>query len=202
MQVKHFTTADIKEASRLTFLTWKEEMQLPNVKLQKLLYEAMVRYYFRNQNLSFKLQDDKGMQGFLLAAKVSDAITDYDWLERALEKFTSSEKELVYKYLRYLDYNGKQIYELAQKDDILLCLFLSRKSGGGSRLLANLENTVQTMADVNLYLWADITCDYKYYLHHGYQVIKNFTNRELLTELGEQKTWIYKKKCKIFPNNF
>ena len=70
--IERFTAADINEATRLTRLTWGEEMALANENLKNVLYEAMVRYYFRSSEFSYKMADGDGaMQGFLLAAPLT-----------------------------------------------------------------------------------------------------------------------------------
>lgn len=67
MQLEHFTLADIAEASFLSLLTWGDEMEISNSKLQAFIYEAMVRYYFRSSKLSFKITENGKMQGFFIS---------------------------------------------------------------------------------------------------------------------------------------
>ena len=45
----------------------------------------------------------------------------------------------MYNYLRYLSYNGQRVRALSKPEDLLLYLFLSRRSGVGSRLLKKVE---------------------------------------------------------------
>lgn len=194
MQLENFTIADIPQATELTFLTWGEEMELSNIKLKKLIYEAMVRYYFRNTELSFKLVDEQGMQGFLLAAKLSDKPHYEDWLEKSFRQFSDTEKSIVEGYLKYLHYNGEKVRQTAlDANDVLLCLFLSLKRGGGKLLLENIEQKASLQNIPQLHLWADATCDYEYYIRHGYLATNTFVNN-ILPNLGSQKTWIYSKK--------
>lgn len=54
--IERFTAADITEATLLTQLTWGEEMALANEHLKNVLYEAMVRYYFRSSEFSYKIR--------------------------------------------------------------------------------------------------------------------------------------------------
>ena len=164
--LSNFTTQDIACASHLTKLTWGDEMALTNDSLKNVLYEAMVRYYYRSEVFSLKMTDDDGMQGFLLAAP-----------------------------LRYLSYNGQKVRALANPEDLLLCLFLSMKSGVGSKLLHNVEAIAQKKGVKKLYLWADATCDYEYYRKRGYSEAAHFTNN-ILPQLGAQETWIYSKELK------
>ena len=193
ISLSHFTLADIPRAAYLTRLTWGEEMPLANEKLKNVLYEAMVRYYFRSEEFSFKLTDEHGMQGFLLAAPLSERDKSQAWLTEVLVSFSRKEQDLVYNYLRYLSYNGQKVRALAQDDDLLLCLFLSRKAGVGSALLQNVEQVARVSGSKNLYLWADATCDYAYYRRRGYVEAAHFTNN-VLPELGAQRTWIYRKE--------
>lgn len=192
IQFQPFTSPDIPYASYLTKLTWGEEMSLDNEALKNVLYEAMVRYYFRSTEFSFKLTDGNEMQGFLLAAPLAVRDNSQVWLQQALASFTRSEQDLVCNYLRYLSYNGQRVRALVQKNALLLGLFLSRKAGAGSRLLQKVEAAAQAQGITSLYLWADATCDYAYYRRRGYSEADHFQNK-ILPVLGEQETWIYSK---------
>lgn len=192
--IEQFTAKDIAEATFLTLLTWGEEMALANEHLKNVLYEAMVRYYFRSSDFSYKMVDKEGaMQGFLLAAPIDARDNSQKWLEEQLQSFVTEEQDLVYNYLRYLSYNGQQVRNVAHKKDLLLCLFLSRKPGVGSKLLENVEDVARHHSIASMHLWADATCDYSYYRRRGYKETGHFVNKVLL-ELGQQATWIYSKE--------
>lgn len=194
--IERFTYNDIEEATRLTLLTWGEEMALANEKLKAVLYESMVRYYFRSSEFSYKMVDeDNSTQGFLLAAPLTARDNSQGWLLEQLQDFRLDEQDLVYNYLRYLSYNGQQVRKLAQADDLLLCLFLSRKPGVGSKLLENVEEVARNHNIKNMHLWADATCDYSYYRRRGYKEGGHFVNK-VLPELGQQATWIYSKEVR------
>ena len=194
--IEQFTAKDIAEAALLTLLTWGEEMALTNEHLKNILYEAMVRYYFRSSDFSYKMVDEAGvMQGFLLAAPLDARDNSQNWLEEQLQGFATEEQDLVYNYLRYLSYNGQQVRKVAQPSDLLLCLFLSRKPGVGSKLLENVEEVARGHSITRMHLWADATCDYSYYRRRGYKETGHFVNK-VLPELGQQATWIYSKEVK------
>ncbi|MGM9583425.1 MAG: hypothetical protein ACI3WU_06890 [Phascolarctobacterium sp.] len=194
--IERFTTCDIAEAAGLTQLTWGEEMALANPQLKEVLYEAMVRYYFRSSEFSYKMVDAAGaMQGFLLATPLTARDNSQKWLQEQLQSFAPDEQDLVYNYLRYLSYNGQQVRKLAQESDLLLCLFLSRKPGVGSRLLENAEEVAASRNIKKMHLWADATCDYSYYRRRGYKETGHFVNK-VLPELGAQATWIYSKEVR------
>ena len=171
-------------------------MALANEHLKNVLYEAMVRYYFRSSDFSYKMVDEEGaMQGFLLAAPIDARDNSQKWLEEQLQSFATEEQDLVYNYLRYLSYNGQQVRKVAQPSDLLLCLFLSRKPGVGSKLLENVEEVARGHSITRMHLWADATCDYSYYRRRGYKETGHFVNK-VLPELGQQATWIYSKEVK------
>lgn len=216
--ISNFTADDISEAAYLTELTWGDEMALTHEALKHVLYEALVRYYLRSSSFSFKLSEGAlptnkqeeatnahtseslskaaTMQGFLLAAPLAARDSSQSWLKAALKPFASEEQDLVYNYLRYLSYNGQQVRKLAECHGALalvLYLFLSRKAGVGSTLLRNIEEVARAHGLTQLYLWADATCDYDYYLRRGYRAAGHFVNR-VLPALGEQETWVYVKE--------
>lgn len=194
--IEHFTLNDIAEATCLTQLTWGEEMALANPQLKEVLYEAMVRYYFRSSEFSYKIVDEDGtMQGFLLATPLTARDSSQKWLQEHVQGFAAVEQDLVYNYLRYLSYNGQQVRKLAQAEDLLLCLFLSRKPGVGSKLLENVEDVARAHSIKRMHLWADATCDYSYYRRRGYKEAGHFINK-ILPELGDQATWIYSKEVR------
>ena len=194
--IERFTAADITEATLLTLLTWGEEMALANEHLKNVLYEAMVRYYFRSSEFSYKMVDEDGsIQGFLLAASLTARDNSQKWLEGQLREYGTEEQDLVYNYLRYLSYNGQQVRKLARERDLLLCLFLSRKPGVGSRLLEKVEEVAKEQGIASMHLWADATCDYSYYRRRGYKETGHFVNT-VLPELGNQATWIYSKEVR------
>ena len=194
--IEHFTLNDIAEATCLTQLTWGEEMALANTQLKEVLYEAMVRYYFRSSEFSYKIVDEDGtMQGFLLATPLTARDSSQKWLQEHVQGFAAVEQDLVYNYLRYLSYNGQQVRKLAQAEDLLLCLFLSRKPGVGSKLLENVEDVARAHSIKRMHLWADATCDYSYYRRRGYKEAGHFVNK-ILPELGDQATWIYSKEVR------
>lgn len=112
--LSNFTPQDISCASHLTKLTWGDEMALTNDGLKNVLYEAMVRYYYRSEAFSFKMTDEEGMQGFLLAAPLSERDNSQFWLKQSLQHFECEEQDLVYDYLRYLSYNGQKVRALGK----------------------------------------------------------------------------------------
>ncbi len=197
MHIESFSMKDIAEAARLTFDVWGDELQEESIKFRHFMYEAMVRYYCRDTEYSFKLVDDENkMQAFLLAAKTIEHNHSGEWFLRQAYKFSQRERQLAQGYLRYLHYNGDQMLRRAGRDDLMLCLFLSKVSGGGKKLLQNVENKAKETGVNKLLLWADATCDYDYYLRRGFSQTDTFTN-DVLPAMGKLPTIVYSKEVKL-----
>ena len=164
--LSNFTPQDISCASHLTKLTWGDEMALTNDGLKNVLYEAMVRYYYRSEAFSLKMTDEEGMQGFLLAAPLSERDNSQSWLKQSLQHFECEEQDLVYDYLRYLSYNGQKVRALANPEDLLLCLFL--KSSIYGRMLPAIMNITASVVIVKQRILRIIFCLSWVYRKHGY----------------------------------
>lgn len=194
MEIESFKLADIDEAAKLTYDIWGDELKAESLKFRHFVYEAMVRYYCRNTDYSFKLVDDNArMQAFLLAAKAGEHNHSGEWFLRQVYKFSQRERQLAQGYLRYLHYNGDQMLKRAKRDDLMLCLFLSKVSGGGKSLLQNVELKAKETGVRRMLLWADATCDYDYYLRRGFSQADTFTNN-VLPEMGNLPTIVYSKE--------
>ena len=197
MRIESFGMTDIDEAARLTYDVWGDELQHESLAFKYFMYEAMVRYYCRDTEYSFKLVDDESrMQAFLLAAKTGEHNHSGEWFLRQVYKFSQRERQLAQGYLRYLHYNGDQMLRRAGRDDLMLCLFLSKVSGGGKQLLHNVENKAKETGVQRLVLWADATCDYDYYLRRGFNKTDSFTN-DVLPAIGKLPTIVYSKKLEL-----
>ena len=191
LQLKPFTLADIEEAAQLTYATWGDELQADE-QVKQVLYEAMVRYYYRNGDYSYKVVDAQGMQGFLLAGLPENGPYKGAWLQEAGRCLACSEQRLLDGYHDYLAYNALQLEKYVEQDALLLHLFLSRRPGCGQKLLQQLVELAAAAQRGSMLLWSDETCDYAYYRKNGFQQLAKFSNSKS-AELGKLQTLIYKK---------
>lgn len=200
MRLEHFTDSDIQKAAELTFFTWGSELPQEKEFLKAFIYEAMVRYYFKNQRFSYKITENNLLQAFLLAGKIDDHEIFSDWLIKEKKKFNTHDCRIVDEYLAYLSYNSQIMDKYASDNDLMLLLFLSRLPGAGGRLLHNIEQQAVKAGLERIFLWADATCDYDYYYKKGFQEVLTFVNNKM-SELGQQQTIIFCKKLSKKPNN-
>lgn len=191
LRIEPFTLADISEASWLTMAAWSGEL-VASRQTKQLLYEGMVRYYYRNENYSYKISDGKGMQAFLLAGLPGNAAGGSTWWGQAINCLSPQEQELVQGYHAYLAYNGQRMEAFAGADDLLLHLFISRRPGCGQGLLTQVEQAAGQRQKKGLLLWTDETCNYAYYRKNGFRQLDKFPN-SCSGALGKLQTLIYRK---------
>ena len=189
--INNFTAQDIDAATRLSINNWGGELAQESAKLRRFVFEGMVRYYYRNSNLSVKAVDD-AMQGLLLAFEYSDDDASKVWFSAGAAHFNKREQEIAQVYHDYLLHNGQQLKREMGADDVLLGLFLSRQPGCGKRLLQEVAAKAEQQGKRSLYLWADATCDYDYYGRHGFKTVAYFENKGIPL-LGNLATYIYRR---------
>lgn len=191
LKVEPFTLADIPEASQLTYATWGGEL-VARPQVKQVLYEAMVRYYYRNGAYSYKVTDEEGMQAFLLAGLPGNNAGGEAWLARASSHLPLREQGLLQGYHDYLAYNGRRMERYVEEDDLLLHLFISKLPGCGHSLLQQVAGEGRSGQKKGMLLWTDETCDYAYYRKNGFQQLEKFRNAKS-AELGNLQTLIYRK---------
>ena len=65
MIVENFADKDVEAASKIAHLVWGDLYTHESKKLQKLIYDFMVKYYDLNRKYSFALHNDD-FKGFIL----------------------------------------------------------------------------------------------------------------------------------------
>lgn len=192
MKIRQFEDRDLKEAEEIAYNYWSKEIPEENEKLKRMIYEYMVRYYDRNREFSFCIED-QDLKGFLLAFRKSDQNDHNAWLHENLRSFTTEEKALVMEYKAYFDYNGNKMKEHMHDNDIIIGLFISSEKGGGKILFQNLRKQCELQHIANVFLWTDTTCNYKYYYHNNFEEIARTNAIELFEDI-DLETIIFKKQ--------
>ena len=73
MIVENFADKDVEAASKIAHLVWGDLYTHESKKLQKLIYDFMVKYYDLNRKYSFALHNDD-FKGFILTNTKFDKI--------------------------------------------------------------------------------------------------------------------------------
>lgn len=196
MFISNFENRDLSAAGLLTCRIWGQELEQESTEFKQFVYEAMTRYYCRNNSFSFKLLHNGALNGFLLAALPGDSNSSKQWFYDNLRIFSDREQQIAVSYQEYLAFNGQQMDHFTKDGDLQLLLFLSIAAGGGSRLLQHTEQAAKAAGIKGLLLWADETCDMDYYRKKGFSIADIFVNNKM-PQLGEQKTVIFRKSIII-----
>lgn len=194
MKIRQFKDTDLKEAGEMAYNYWSDEVPQGSDELKHIIYEYMVRYYDRNRALSYSIENENGLKGFLLTFRKSDLNRQTDWLQKKQEYLSQEEKALVIGYQSYLDYNGHKIKEYIHDNAIILGLFISTEKGGGKMLFQHLQEECKLQNIANAYLWTDTTCNFNYYYHNNFEEITRFDTNELFKDENFNLTTILFKK--------
>ena len=90
MIVRNFSENDIQEASQISHLVWGDLYTKESDKLQKLIYDFMVKYYVLNRKYSFSMEDD-GFKGFILANTKYDKNESINYFKEAAKELDENE---------------------------------------------------------------------------------------------------------------
>lgn len=192
MEIRHFEDKDIREASRMVYEYWSDELPDNSREIKQVIYEYMVRYYDRNREMSYSAIVDGELMGFLLAFKKLDSNGNKGWLLSELENHSMEERALALEYEIYYGYNGKKTENCFVGNGVMIGLFVSVRKGCGEKLLASLYQKCKQKNISDVYLWTDMSCSYNYYYRNNFEEVDHFTTTDLFD--GETlETIIFKK---------
>ncbi|WP_288637924.1 hypothetical protein [uncultured Oxalobacter sp.] len=192
MLIRKFQETDVHAAGQMAYDTWSYELNGVGHDLNRFIHEYMVRYYDTNRQYSFSLVD-QSLNAFLLAGFKTDQAGCNKWFENTLSRFLPEEKEVALEYRDYLSRNGSAVKKYMKDGDIMMNLFMSKGGGTGRRLLTSFEALCRKNAVENIFLWADVTCNYSYYEKNGFEILERFGNRTPV-DIGCLDTYIFKKR--------
>ncbi len=191
MLIRKFHETDVHAAGQMAYDTWSYELDGVGNDLNRFIHEYMVRYYDTNRQYSFSLVD-QSLDAFLLAGFKTDRAACKSWFENTLCRFSSEEKEVALEYRDYLSRNGSAVKKYMKDGDIMMNLFMSKGGGTGRKLLTSFEQLCRKNAVENIFLWADVTCNYSWYEKNGFEILERFENKTSV-DIGCLDTYIFKK---------
>ena len=161
--------------------------------------EYIVRNNIFENDLHFELidyADEKSEGEFCSCAfftKKGEVCKALEWYEVESRKFSQDlciASEMSRTYIELMD---KKTQDLMNEDDIQLTLYVSRKSGAGSRLLNELCSRLKSSGYKKLYLWTDIECNWEWYIKNGYELVQQDFYEPFCEEQEDYKTFIFRK---------
>lgn len=173
MIVRNFKNSDIEEASQITHLVWGDLYAKESKKLQQIIYDFTLEYYYLNKNFSFAL-DENGLCGLLFASLKTDKNLVTDEYKNKISTFNKKDRKTILNLFDYVENTGKEVKKVMNDDDLMMGLFISTQKGGGKMLLSKLKETAINNGIKNIYLWTDTTCDFDYYQKNNFTLVKEF----------------------------
>lgn len=190
MIVENFADKDVEAASKIAHLVWGDLYIHESKKLQKLIYDFMVKYYDLNRKYSFALHNND-FKGFILTNTKFDKNDSVNLFKEEAKLLDAKEQKTAVELADYLEACGKEVKAVMQENDIMIGLFISCQKGGGKMLLSKLIETCRSSNIKNIYLWTDTTCDYDYYQKNKFTLVK-----EIKSNINSKNidTLIFKKE--------
>lgn len=189
MIIRNFKNSDIEEAEKITHLVWGDLYANENSRLQKLIYDFTLEYYYLNETFSFAL-DENGLKGFVFAALKKDKNNSSEKFKTKINKLNEQDKITALNLLDYVESTGKEVKGVMNENDLMMGLFISTQKGGGKMLLSKLVENACENGIKNIYLWTDTTCDFDYYQKNNFTLVKEF---ECIVNNKKINTLIFKK---------
>lgn len=156
--------------------------------------ENIVRNNIFENDYRFQLVDknDGTFLSSAFFARKSDVNRASQWLK---ENFHYPKEAMIpLEYSRnYIDEMDIKTRNLMQDGDIQMTLFVSRRPGGGSRLLEEVAAMLRNEGWKNLYLWTDCDCKWEWYPNHGFDLISQDVYELFSDEGRDYLTYIFKK---------
>ena len=189
MIIRNFKNSDIEEAEKITHLVWGDLYANENSRLQKLIYDFTLEYYYLNETFSFAL-DENGLKGFVFAALKKDKNNSSEKFKTKINTLNEQDKITALNLLYYVESTGKEVKGVMNENDLMMGLFISTQKGGGKMLLSKLVENACESGIKNIYLWTDTTCDFDYYQKNNFTLVKEF---ECIVNNKKINTLIFKK---------
>ena len=124
MIVRNFSENDIQDASQIAHLVWGDLYTKESDKLQKLIYDFMVKYYDLNRKYSFSLENDD-FKGFILANTKYDKNESINPFKEEAKQLDEKDEKTANELADYLEACGKEVKDVMQDNDIMIGLFIS-----------------------------------------------------------------------------
>lgn len=126
-------------------------------------------------------------------ARKGDVCRAQEWFEVESKKFPSDWLRASQMSRTYIELMDQKTFDMMNKDDIKLTLYVSRKRGSGSKLLNELINRFKGQGYKSLYLWTDCECNWEWYTDHGYELVSQDVYEPFSSEDEDYMTYVFRK---------
>lgn len=196
MQIKHFDPADIDEVARMASEVWGDREG--SEEFTRVFCGHLARYSCYTPELALQLTDEDGLQAIAFGWMPGDTNDADEWVASQMAGLSEEERNHVLLNVNYLKRTDAELQEkMVPGKSAKLSFFISRKPGCGTPLLEKLIGLLCERSVEWLYLWSDCTCNWQYYIRHGYEQIGHGTVPEYSTPDEDYTYTLFRKRIAL-----
>lgn len=196
MEINTFQPNDIDEVARMAAEVWGNRER--SAEFNRVFCGHLARYSFYTPELALQMTDEDGLQAIAFGWMPGDTNDADEWVENQMDGLTDEERQAIRCNVEYLKRTDAELQrKMEHGKSAKLSFFISRKSGCGAPLLSRLTELLQERGVEWLYLWSDCTCNWTYYVHHGYMQIGHGEVPEYSTPDDNYTYMLFRKNIKL-----
>ena len=197
MQIEPFSPENFDAVEKMVTAVWGDPVHLPEY--DHAFCGHLTRYSYYDPELSFQIVDEEEIQGVCLVSIPGETNEADAWLEDSAASLTDDERNDTYAHRAYLKSIDAITCRMMKPKDAKLSFLLSQKKGCGAVLLEHTMNVLSERGFENLYLWTDSSCNWEFYLKHGFELVHE-EKSDLYSTLEEDfKFMVFRKSLDDLP---
>lgn len=194
LTIQDFTANHIENVVDLVSLLWHNPQEDRPAKLQSLLNQYIIRYYFiPRSNFNLVASEGGKICACLMAAKVKDVKNHSadEWVGGRLT--TAADLACLSEIKAGLDAMRDVEHQHAKENEAALLFFGSTRKGAGKLLMSEFEKRCKEQGVSSMILWTDERCDYDYYYKKGFEEVLKLPSPTLV-DGRHLETWVFRKE--------
>ena len=194
MAIKQFTLEGIDLVAKMAAGVWGKEQGAHSSEVARIFCQHLTRYSLYSADLAFQAEDEEGLQAIAFAWLPGDTNDAASWLRSQLPNMTNEEQQTLLTNERYLTRTDAELQSKMLPNSAKLSFFISQKPGYGTPVLNALIELLRQRGVEWLYLWTDCTCNWQYYVNHGYEKICEGVAPEFSTDKEDYTYYMFRKR--------
>ena len=152
------------------------------------------RYSLYSSELALQAVDEDGLQAIAFAWMPGDTNDADVWMRNQFATLSEEERNTLLTNENYLKRIDAEILEKMVPNSAKLSFFISRKKGCGTPVLNALIERLRSRGVEWLYFWTDCTCNWQYYVKHGFEQIGAGVAPEFSTDKEDYTHYMFRKR--------
>lgn len=194
MKITTFSYDCIGDVAKIAAGVWGKEQGAHGEKVSRIFCEHLSRYSCYSSAFALQAEDEEGIQAVAFAWLPGDTNDAGDWLRQHLDGLTEEEQQVLLRNEQYLKRTDGMLQSKMEGKAAKLSFFISRKPGYGTPILNALIDLLREQGIEWLYLWTDCTCNWQYYVKHGYEQIGQGIAPEFSTDTEDYDFRMFRKR--------